>query len=337
MYGTVPSACSYIRLIIPLMSKYIQKNFKLRVGNLTGIKNFRPDIIITSRLPCTNEVALEKFLTEVRRSNAKLIYDIDDNLLELHDTHPEKDFYESKKPLILQLLSNSNCVWTSTDNLAQYLQPYCQKITTIKNYLNKDLLVVKKQEVKTNEKFKILYMGTTSHKMDLEFVIKNFEALISKGLSFELYLLGINDKDYLQEWIKILKPPSYIDSYPNFMQWMKTLGPFDLGIAPLESSTFNECKSDIKFWDYTSIGIPILASKIGAYCLIIEHGKNGLLADNSKNDWIKNVSWAINNRGKLKNLITNATDALIKLSEERAKENLRLSSLYELINIEETR
>lgn len=327
MSGHIPSPCSYIRLIKPLMSSTIQKVFRLRVSSQKVISHIRPEIVITNRLGCRDTTELKLFLQQINLSNSKLFYDIDDNLLQLHDNHPENEYYKNKKEIILSLLKESDCVWTSTERLAKELSPYCRKILTIENYLDEKLLETKSHYVIPNEKFKILYMGTTSHQNDLKEVLPALEKLAINGIDFELNLIGIKDDESLEEWIKVIHAPTEASYYPHFMRWLKTLNRFDLGIAPLELSDFNDCKSDIKFWDYTAMGIPTLASNVGAYKRIIKDGENGLLADNSADSWFEKLNWAINNRDKTTKLVDNAANYLRKLARKRSIETERQVSL----------
>ena len=80
--------------------------------------------------------------------------------------------------------------------------------------------------------------------------------------------------------------------------------------------------------------VPTLASNIEAYSLAIRDGENGLLADNSIDDWITKILWAINNRRELSNLVANAASDLTDLSITRSAEIKRQSSLLKLIENE---
>ena len=51
------------------------------------------------------------------------------------------------------------------------------------------------------------------------------------------------------------------------------------GLAPLEDTPFNRAKSDLKFLEYSALGLPTVASRVTPYLGIDAHG--GVLADNS--------------------------------------------------------
>lgn len=58
-----------------------------------------------------------------------------------------------------------------------------------------------------------------------------------------------------------------------------------IGLIPLDDSLFSSCKSPIKYYHYASCGIVSIASALPPYADCVEHGQNGLLADNSPQSW----------------------------------------------------
>lgn len=60
----------------------------------------------------------------------------------------------------------------------------------------------------------------------------------------------------------------------------------DIGIMPLLESPFAKGKCGYKLIQYMACGLPVVASPIGINSKLVEHGKNGYLA-NSKETWIE--------------------------------------------------
>lgn len=54
---------------------------------------------------------------------------------------------------------------------------------------------------------------------------------------------------------------------------------FDIGIMPLDDSPWERGKCGYKLIQYMACGVPVVASSVGVNCEIVDHGKNGLLAD----------------------------------------------------------
>ena len=69
----------------------------------------------------------------------------------------------------------------------------------------------------------------------------------------------------LQKYIPTNKisyqPPSDIFNYPREMQLRK----IDLLVAPLQNNEFNKCKSNIKFLEFSALGIPMAGQNICTY------------------------------------------------------------------------
>jgi glycosyltransferase involved in cell wall biosynthesis len=69
----------------------------------------------------------------------------------------------------------------------------------------------------------------------------------------------------------------------------KELAIFDVGIMPLPNEDFERGKSALKLIQYFAVGIPAVASPVGANCDVIDPGINGFLAENV-NDWVAGLS-----------------------------------------------
>ena len=84
-----------------------------------------------------------------------------------------------------------------------------------------------------------------------------------------------------------------IDEYSNFNhhEFKNFISSIDnaIGLIPLNSSLFNSCKSPIKFFDYSNCGIPSICSNVPPYSQVIKTNFSGLLAENTKKSWTKNI------------------------------------------------
>jgi glycosyltransferase involved in cell wall biosynthesis len=72
-----------------------------------------------------------------------------------------------------------------------------------------------------------------------------------------------------------------IEKYPKWVNRQK----FDIGIAPLEDNNFNRAKSNLRWLEYSALGIPTVASNIGHFKETVRHGETGFLVNDS-NEWI---------------------------------------------------
>lgn len=72
------------------------------------------------------------------------------------------------------------------------------------------------------------------------------------------------------------------ENYPSLLV-------MDVGIAPLKDTPFNHAKSDIKLLEYSSSGIPWVASSLSSYSALSKSWGLGRVATRPK-DWIKHLS-----------------------------------------------
>ena len=308
--GSFLSPCSYIRILEIIATPTFKKEFNIRLASIKSAEEISADIVLINRVPTSNISELDSLLSHLRRTGAKLVYDIDDELLNLPDTHSEFTVYKERQNVIRRLLFEADSVWTSTEALANSFKPIARNIHIFENYLDYKLFDQLDADIQStpDDIFNILYMGTSTHAADLDLVLDALRKLDEDGMKFNLYLIGITTNIPLFDWVKVINPP--VTVYPLFRQWLLTLDFFDLGIAPLQLGDFNNCKSDIKFWDYTSMGIPTLASEVTAYRSIIVNGENGFLTKNHTEDWYIKIKEIMKNRPKLKSILIRARETL---------------------------
>ena len=82
---------------------------------------------------------------------------------------------------------------------------------------------------------------------------------------FSMTLVGIMADPEPAPWLTHLMPPDDCRLYPRFVEWLRSLPPFDIGVAPLVDTPFNRVKSDIKLLDYSALGLASLVSDSPAY------------------------------------------------------------------------
>ena len=140
----------------------------------------------------------------------------------------------------------------------------------------------------------MLYTGTVSHGPDLELVTPVFETLDQDYPgSFRLTVIGIPADGPDPTWLRRLSPPK--SDYPSFARWLRDLAPeFDIGIAPLVDTAFNQMKSDIKIMEYTALSLPSMASPVGPYADL-----NGVDQCESEDEWYKKLVEVIVDRSSL--------------------------------------
>lgn len=316
------SATAYIRLILPLFHQSLAAKIAPRLLDLNKINNMQmekqPNFFNSSSLviqrDCLNLPAAEKIIAEGRKRGIKIIYEIDDDLLSIGEDHPEYKKYQAKSAVIKYLSQNADLVTVSTANLARCFNN-CKRVYVIKNALDEKLWFspVAARPAKDKYRIKIGYLGSPTHNSDLELlkepVLRLKEKLKKKfGLEAVLYVTGgPGGKPDQQNWFRQIPVPKGKSLYPNYVEWLRKTIDWHIGVAPLQNTRFNQSKSELKYLEYTALGLPGIYCNTGAYSDVIKHGKNGLLApSDDPESWAYSLFQLITDKELQKQIITNA-------------------------------
>jgi|GEM_PF-2527695 GT2 family glycosyltransferase len=258
-----------------------------------------------------------------------VVYEIDDLLFDLPLNHTERVngiFTEGLLPM-LQALVEADYVTVPTLRLQMELSAFNPNIEIIPNYLDDHLWDLKEPVLEENKSPLVIgYMGTETHKPDLELLTPVFidlNKMYPGKLHFRFW--GMQNVPELANLKNIEFFPPITDSYQNFVRFFQKQTA-DIFVAPLRENRFNRCKSPIKFFEYTSLGVPGVYANMEPYQLVVQHGINGFLANNVS-EWIENLQKLIESP-ELRNRI--ATKAQEKLRNEHLLSNNthRLSSFF---------
>ena len=217
-----------------------------------------------------------------------IIYDLDDLLFNLPGSHPEHQAMNYTNALMpmLSALMQADLVTVSTNKLRETLIDFNENIHVLTNYLDDNLWQVdSNRKVNTNnERVIIGYMGSSSHKPDLETIAPVLVELLAKyGERLRLQIWGTELPEILRENPQVSWIPSPTNNYREFAAYFQQQK-VDILIAPLDDNLFNRCKSGLKFLEYSALGVPGVYSKLDGYAEMVTHGQDGFLADSAE-EW----------------------------------------------------
>lgn len=129
---------------------------------------------------------------------------------------------------------------------------------------------------------RIGYAGSLTHSRDLAFLAPVLKALLDNPV-IVIETIGQNI-DELSEHPRYRSFP-HVDGLENYFEFQRSRS-WDIAIAPLEKTDFNEAKSDNKYRTYASVGVPAVYTKITPFLKSIRDGETGLIADNTQDDWL---------------------------------------------------
>ncbi len=318
-----PDALSYLRVLGPAAFagfKIINgvENGSIRVGAVSD-----GDIILLQRDICKYHEQYEQIIFLAHAENKPVVFDLDDMLFDLPENHPDRisGFYTEALLPMLQAIMEADLVTVATETLRLALLPYNRNIEIIPNYLSDNLWSFKELSASSDSEniITIGYMGGKSHQPDLMMVLPALKEINENYPGkIKFHFWGIEPPEELAATSQVgwSPPEPYVyQKFVNFFQTQKA----DIVIAPLEENFFNDCKSPIKFLEYSANGMPGVYSNIQPYIDTLTHGVDGYLAS-SNEEWVEGLSRLIDDREMRKKFAINA--------QQKIKENWLLSQNY---------
>lgn len=316
------SALSEIRLKAPLQEcgfNVVQGNDfgKLLIDDLS-----KADFIVIQRdFPIYLDIFFH-ILKQVKKYNLPLIYEIDDHLFDLPQDHPDQQIgcYSSRFTPMLWAICTADMVTASTEPLAKFLRAFNSNVQVLQNCLIDKYwrLSPIKRNKNAQEDVVIGYVGGTTHAADLKMIV---EALQSIGQQY-------GNRVKFKFWGA--KPPEEILSHPR-VDWQPVVASYqeyalafqsqdiDILVAPLINNSFSQSKSNLKFLEYSTLGVPGIYSDVTPYRNIVKHGENGFLAS-SVEEWVECLQNLISSPDLRYRMSQNAQDTVKRdwLMSERA-------------------
>ena len=150
-----------------------------------------------------------------------------------------------------------------------------------------------------DRKVNILYMsGTATHGKDFEICHGPLVKLAQNHADkFNLILLG-EVQLAICSMIQHLGVSVHYQGRLGYEDMHKFVAQQDLCLVPLENTSFNNSKSNIKFIESGIHGVPVIASSVDQYKRAISHTINGWLCDDPS-EWYDQLVSLVENRNQL--------------------------------------
>ncbi|HSQ17084.1 MAG TPA: rhamnan synthesis F family protein [Anaerolineales bacterium] len=302
-------AIEYLRIIAPLQRAGIEIIRGVEAGEINADKVFYGDAVIFQREFPQNLAAYEHIVQAARQANKPIIYEIDDLLFALPEGHPEKQlgaYTDSLMPMLLAV-TEADLVTVTTEPLQKALSQFNQNIAVLPNYLDDSLWTMKPPGSGRGKGEALIlgYMGSNSHKPDLELISPVLVELLKRYPGqLQIRIWGTEPPQILRKYPQVKWVPAPSNNYKEFVRYFQTQQA-DIFVAPLADNLFNQCKSALKFFEYSALGAAGVYSRIAPYTEVITQGHDGFLAS-TREEWLQYLIQLIENDVLRQTLAENA-------------------------------
>jgi glycosyltransferase involved in cell wall biosynthesis len=256
----------------------------------------------------------------------KLIYDIDDMVFLGHSSEANKYIIKIKgtKKMIF-LMKNSNHVITCTPYLDQFVRQYNEKTTDISSTINTNIYLPR-IDYQLNDIPILGWSGSHSTSKYLKLLEPVFLELLKKEIPFQILIIG--DENFHFSDIKI----PYKAIPWNLETEVEDLKKIDIGLYPLPDEPWVYGKSGLKALQYMALGIPTIATAVGANFRIINDAENGFLIPiNDLDLWEKIIIQLFNDKELREKIGKKGRKTVERYYSLEANKNKYLSILESMI------
>jgi glycosyltransferase involved in cell wall biosynthesis len=207
-----------------------------------------------------------------------MVVEADDNVLSCPTYNPAAKFYSpdsSIRKMAVAQIREADAVIVSTPYLKEVYSEFNDHIYVMPNSIDFETWG-KAQRGVNKGKITIGWMGGATHDDDLAIVLPAIKTLTKKYPNVEFYFLHGASKQVRD--IKGVRVSNKFERIDKYHKYVAKAG-FDIGLAPLVDNAFNRAKSNLRWLEYSALGIPCVSSNVGHFAETIHNGVDGLLCD----------------------------------------------------------
>lgn len=238
----------------------------------------------------------EQYQKPVLFESDDFMFGVQSDSLAFVDWHPDSP---AERTAMTQLMTADGVI-VSTEYLAAMYGRVNPNVHVVHNGIDPDLWP--KPNYSPGRRVRIGWQGGASHDRDFE-QIKDVVLSLATELrdKVEWHFQG-----GVPNWCKNHKAISCsidwvpVEQYPAVMQSLN----LDIGIAPLCDSTFARSKSDLRFLEFSALGIPTVATDCPAYNTV-QDGVTGMKV-RTPEEWASAIRFLVDNHDKRRELGLNA-------------------------------
>ena len=244
----------------------------VRLVQVFSAKN--ADVVIIQReLFSVGPPFLERILKIV---NPRIVYDFDD-VLNARPPYGGMSYLDSyKKDKFASITSLANHLLPSTEYLASKCSGSSLPITVLPTPVDIDKFN-SVTRVRTDAVHAVGWVGTGGNQCYLEAVVP---ALRKIQAQYDCPFVVVSEYDFCVQELNVINFRWTLTEEASIMQ------KFHIGIMPLDDSDYARGKAGYKILQYWAAGLPVVASPVGFNAVLVEHGRDGFLAE-TEEEWVR--------------------------------------------------
>ena len=277
-----PSGCGFYRITLPL-DELNRDGWDCRYAH-----GKPPKEADAARIMVGQRLDKYEALPEWRRMRARhrLVYEIDDDVFSIepvnwmaHQVYRKADVQDA----VAHSAQVADLVTVTTEPLAEIMRQHNPEVRVVPNCIPDGILTMARNR-SGRKRVTIGWVGGASHGADLAMIAGPLRSALDSCKRAELHIMGTD-----------FRPT--VDRGGRFTPWMPADASlayyrgidFDIALAPLTGTVFDQSKSSIKALEAFGLGIPVIASDCEPYRGVVIDGVNGYLC-RTEADWERRIT-----------------------------------------------
>lgn len=247
---------------------------------------------------------MEKTVKKLRRLGIACVLDIDDywHYGKTHVLYNQHIVDEVPAKTVRSLMLADH-VTTTTPYFADVIKTHNKKVTVLENAINPDEPQFKVQPTESDV-LRFGWMGSQCHVMDVAMLSKPLFDLNKLNLNYKIVYGGFVNSEVgrffnmcLSSNGKLPKEKYEVKGWKDCFNYATVYNDIDVLLVPLESSKFNQCKSEIKLIEAGFMKKGAMVSNVMPYTLLGNKNNCQMI---KPDDWLSAFKTYINNPNMVK-------------------------------------
>lgn len=250
--------------------------------------------------PMYYEKSFDFFLEMQHKHQKPFVVEVDDNYVDVPTWNEAYHSFRNGsnfRRVSLDCMRNADALTVTTPHLGEVYSAVNENIYVIENSLDfkgdRKFVGWDNVSVRKHKGTRIGWIGGRAHFDDLMMVAPVLRDILKKNPDVTLVLINsaikesckLTRKEYPFEGLSNVHYADRSVPINRYASFAASFG-FDIGIAPLVDCNFNRSKSNLRWLEYSALGIPTIATGISHFNQSIKSGQDGLLIqDNDLAKW----------------------------------------------------